>query len=201
MAVPNNPKVAKVTLVGNRDDREWVNTFHVNKPSGALTSADLNTIAEAAQTWWHNSYRNQFGGSIVLDQIQVRKLDPSDPLALDYTVGLPEGGTRTSGDATEEPANVSVAMSERTGLAGRKYRGRMYVPGIGTTDVTSDDRISTPAVVRLVGIISALISAYIDINFPLCIFHKADNTFTNVTSWVIDAILDSQRRRLPGRGR
>jgi hypothetical protein len=178
-----------------------VNTFHVYKPDGALVLADLGEIGAAFYDWWHNRYRTQFGPSIVLDVIEVRKLDPGDPLALDYTTGLPEGGTRTSGDAAEEPANVSLTMSWRTGLAGRKYRGRNYIPGIGTTDVTTLDTINSTAATRIASIAAQLLAGILTAGFQFVVFHVADNTVTEITDFVIEAILDSQRRRLPGRGR
>lgn len=202
MAPPNNPNVAKVTLVGHRDTREWVNTFHADK-GAPIVEADLEPIAQAFYNWWHDTYRTRFANTIILDQIQVRVLDPSDPLALDYTTGLPEGGTYSPGlgGETPEPANVTLALSTRTGLAGRKFRGRFYVPAIAAADKTTDDRVTSPTVTAFSACIQALISAVLTSGLQLAIFHRADNTVTHVITGVVDAIIDSQRRRLPARGR
>lgn len=202
MAVPNNPTVCKVSLVGHRDTREWVNTLHVQKSTGDMLAADLTNIAQEVYTWWHSNYRAAFPPAIVLDQIQVRKLDPSDPLALDYTTGLPEGGSSTLSPGTLEAANVTQTISWRTGLAGKKFRGRIYIPGIMEELTTADDRSTSPEN----AILAAAASAWLTISQSLgpykpVIFHVASDLATTITSYVIDAILDSMRRRLPGRGR
>ncbi len=201
MAPPNNPNVAKVALVGHRDTREWVNTFHVAKGS-PIVVGDLQPIAEIFKTWWSGVYRLAFPPTVVLDQIQVRKLDPADPLALDYTTGLPEAGTYVVGAGESiEPGNVSLALSMRTGFAGRKYRGRFYVPSVMEGQRGNDDRVTSPWVTTYVSIVQQLLSAFLTTIYLPAIFHRATNTWTAITSFVIDGILDSMRRRLPGRGR
>lgn len=197
MAPPNNPSVARVAFVGNRDTRQWVNTFHVAKPSGSLLAADLGAIASQMRDFWDN-YRAALAQSVLLDVIQVRKLDPNNPLALDYTTGLPTGGLRAGQPA---PANVSLALSERTGLAGRKYRGRFYAPGLSVSDLTSDDRIASPLVSLMSSILAQYIAQWASTAFVPVIFHRFDNTYTQVLTYVLESILDSQRRRLPARGR
>jgi len=199
--IPNNPAVAKVSFVGHRDTREWVNTFHVHKSTGALNAADLAAIASAFYNWWHNWYRLAFPASIVLDQIQVRKLDPTDPLAYDDTTSLPEGGTAGAGSGILEAANVTQTISWRTGLAGKKYRGRNYIPGI-LEAWSSDDRATSVLNTLLAAAADALITTVLGATvYDLGVFHLGPDTITDIVTFVIDAILDSQRRRLPGRGR
>lgn len=201
MAPPNNPMVAKVSLVGNRDTREWVNTFHVAKSSNYV-QADLLPLAQLFYNWWHTNYRLAVSPDCFLNQIQVRVLNPALPLALDYSTGLPEAGAYVPGSGdTIEPGNVTAAMSLRTGLAGRSQRGRFYVPSWHKDQVTSDDRMNSSWVTTYVSILAQLLATFLTQPYQLAIFHKATNLFTLVTSFVVDAVLDSQRRRLPGRGR
>ena len=197
MAPPNNPAVARVAVIGNRDTREWVNTFHVAKPSGSLVAADLTEIANQMETFVNN-YRAAWPTVILADLIQVRKLDPSDPLAVDHPLVPPLAGLIP---ATAAPGNVTLALSERTGLAGRKFRGRFYTPGIADEDIVFDDRITSTLVSLLNSILAQYITQWTSTVFLPVIFHKFSNTYTPVISGVIEAILDSQRRRLPGRGR
>jgi len=200
MPIPNNPLVAKVSMVGNRDTRQWVNTFHVAKTNGVPWNAgDLLTIATAFKAQWDGFWKPICGTIVDLDVIQVRKLDPSDPLALDYTTGLPSAGTL--GTALEA-ANVTLALSWRTGLAGRKFRGRFYFPSIADNQTTQDDRALSALVAAFNALLDNLWNAPVAAGpYELVVFHLVDSTFTAITSWVVDAILDSQRRRLPGRGR
>jgi hypothetical protein len=136
-----------------------------------------------------------------LDQVQVRKLSPTDPLAYDTTSGLPSFGTRNGGTEGIDPANVTLTMSWRTGLAGKKYRGRDYIPGIISNDSTQDDHVGSALAAILAVAAQAYTASWIGTAFRDVIFHRADNTITPVISWVIDTIIDSQRRRLPARGR
>jgi hypothetical protein len=198
MAPPNAPSIAKVSVVGHRDQREWVNTFHVHKLAGAWTPADMSAVANIMVAWVNN-YRAVWPINIFADVIEVRVLDPVHPFALDHSINPPLQGTE---QGATEPGNVTSTISWRTGLAGRKHRGRDYVPGYATPDVTVDDRLGT----AMVNLLATVAQLYItDITglggFEPVVFHKADNTWTPIISFVIDAILDSQRRRLPGRGR
>jgi hypothetical protein len=197
--IPNNPQVAKISLVGHRDTRQWVNVFHAYKASGPVILLDLINLANAYKAAWDAAYKTAMPGAIVLDQIQCRKLDPTNPLAYDSTTGLPSAGTRTD---VPEAANVTLTISWRTGLAGRKYRGRNYIAGIGENATTILDYI-TPAFLSIVSALADnLYNAPINAGgFVPAVFHLGPDTITAIQSWVIDAILDSQRRRLPARGR
>jgi hypothetical protein len=197
--IPNNPQVAKITFVGHRDTRQWVNVFHAYKASGPVLRIDLINLANAYKAAWDASYKGSMTTNIVLDQIQCRKLDPLDPQAYDSTTGLPSGGTVAS---PCEAANVTLTISWRTGLAGRKYRGRNYIAGVAEAFVTALDAI-TPAFLSAVSSVADYL-----FNAPLvagglvpCVFHLGPDTVTQIQSYVIEAIIDSQRRRLPGRGR
>jgi hypothetical protein len=198
MAPPNAPTVAKVSLVGHRDTREWVNTFHVHKLGSLWTPPDLTSVANIMEAWTNN-YRAVWPQNIFADMIQVRVLDPTNPLALDHALNPPLAGLQAGQPA---PGNVTSTISWRTGLAGRKYRGRDYVPGYSDSGLTADDRLGTAFVNLLAQIAQLYITDITGLgNMEPVIFHASSNTFTPIISFVIDAILDSQRRRLPGRGR
>jgi hypothetical protein len=197
MPIPNNPLVCKVAFLYSRDTRTFVNVFHVADSTGwDLTK--MNNLAIDMHAWWSNQYKVYMPAGISLKQIQVRLLDPSNPLSVDYTTGLPESGSFAS---AMESANVTETISWRSGLAGRKYRGRTFVPGIAEAQVNQDDTSASGFVTALGIIADGLFNHVISgTRFPV-IFHIASNLFTRITSYVIENILDSQRRRLPGRGR
>jgi len=196
------PAIAKVALVGNRDTRQWVNVFHVHKTSGVIVAADLQPIAQAFYSWWHTFMRAQLPAAILLDVIQVRKLDRGNPLALDYTSNLPEAGSGQSTNDSLLPADATITTSWRTGLAGRKYRGRNYLPALTIGSVTQDDRINSNLIAKMTATALNYIGSINGIGgFTPCIYHCNTGLQDEVISFVIDAIIDSQRRRLPGRGR
>lgn len=197
MAPPNNPDVCRVALLMSRDTRQIVNTFHVEQVGG-YTIGDLTTLGAAVKTWFDTYYKLMLPLNYVLNTIQLRVYNPVVPLALDYAVSPPIAGTRPG---VAEAGNVSLSMSERTGLAGRKYRGRMYAAGLSETDVSATDTVSSAVVAIAANAMANLILSALPATMDLSIFHRNTNTATEVISYVIENILDSQRRRLPGRGR
>jgi hypothetical protein len=180
-----------------RDTRQVVNTFHVSR-LGGWGFTDMVTLANAVKTWWSAYYKPMLPSQYTLNAIQVRKYDPVAPLAYDLNVSPPEAGTRGT---TPEAGNVTLSMSERTGLAGRKYRGRMYLAGIGTGDVSTTDTVVSALSLLAANAIAALISTSLPPGVVLGLFHRNTNTITDVIAYVIENVIDSQRRRLPGRGR
>lgn len=203
-APPNNPLVVKVSLIMARDQRETVNTFHVQRNSG-WTEAQMLDLANAVKAWFQVWYAFSLTSNIVLNNIQVRLLDPTNPLGVDLALVPPIVGQRVIPAA---PANVTLSLSERTGKAGRAYRGRMFAAAIADQDRDQTDVITSTAVTRWSGVIDHLIQDIITYGAQMVIFHTPhllphplDNTFTPVIGFVIENILDSMRRRLPGRGR
>lgn len=100
-----------------------------------------------------------------------------------------------------EPGGVAFCVSLRTALAGRTTRGRKYYSGLAVGDVTGNMFNATRAGV-LVAAVNSLIS---DLNAnltPLSIFSRTALTLVTVTTATqVDLAVDSQRRRLAGRGR
>jgi hypothetical protein len=194
---PNNPRVARVAMIMQRDTRQVVNTFHVQK-TAAWTAGDLSSLALAVKVWWTTYYKPMIPSQYALTQIQVRVYDPVAPLAYDLNVSPPEAGTRGT---TPEAGNVTLSMSTRTGYAGRKFRGRMYLAGIGTGDISVTDTVVSALSTLAANAIATLIASALPAGMALTLFHRFTNTFTDITAYVIENVVDSQRRRLPGRGR
>lgn len=202
--VPNNPLVCKVAMIFAHDTRQVINTFHVARTTG-WDNTSMTALATAVRNWWDTLYKAAVPASIALNQIQVRLYDPSNPLAVDMPVSPPILGTRPG---TQEAGNVSLTMSERTGKAGRAHRGRMYVAGVSETDVTTDDRIGSALAVLVANAIANLVFGALPAGDLLAVFHRPrdvphplNNLYTIVNTYVVENIIDSQRRRLPGRGR
>lgn len=204
MPIPNNPNVCRVVMVFARDTRQTINTFNVES-NAVWDLTRMNAVANLFKLWWGNYYAPAVPTNVALTTVQVRLLDPTNPLAVDLPVSPASPGSRTG---TPEPGNVTLTVSWRTGLAGRAYRGRIYSAGVSENDVTTTDT-ATSTLLALLAIAGAQLISQLATNAtPLVIFHRPhtvphplDNRFTVVTSYVMENLIDSQRRRLPGRGR
>ena len=203
--VPNNPLVVKTAMIFQRDTRTLVNVLHWLRAAGWTTTEMVN-IAIAIKNWWDTYYKLAVPPQTSLTQIQVRKYDPAAPLAVDYAVSPAILGTRGT---VSEAANVTSTMSLRSGLAGRAYRGRIYVPGLAEADVTQSDQLASGETALLATAANQLITAVgtpqsavpAIFHRPLPVSKPLDNLATPITTWVIENIVDSQRKRLPLRGR
>jgi len=108
-------------------------------------------------------------------------------------------GGITTGDPL--PSNCADVISWRTGLSGRSNRGRTYT--FGATDAQATGSIWTSGYTTLVGNLAASLVAYVGpLTCPVttAVASVKDLEMKPITGYIIDSFVDSQRRRLPGRG-
>jgi len=173
-----------------------LNVFHMaTAGETVLTSTDLLNMANVVADFWQNSYRQSCSPSQVGEQVVATKLDPSDPLQATVYINGP--GTQAVGP---EPAGTTVAVSFRSGLAGRKYRGRFYTLSTPTNNVTALDGIVGSWQATLTSVAQYLLNHAVTAAVKMVIFHRASDTFTPIIGTVVEGLLDSQRRRLAERG-
>jgi len=196
MVAPNNPNVAKIAMVFGRDTRTFVNVFHVFK-TGGWDMTSLTTVSNLFRDWWINTYRPNSSSAVSLRRIEARVYNPALPLALDTDVSPPSPGI--IGTAPDTGA-TTLTMSWRSNLAGRKHRGRNYVVGLAEGEVNTDDTLASPRVTGIASAAGTLLSQLIAAGLQMVIFHRVDNTVTNVLTVIIENLIDSQRRRLANRG-
>lgn len=116
------------------------------------------------------------------------------------TTGLPAAGT--AGSTGNMPNNVTIAISLRTGHAGRSHRGRIYHVGMyaGQLDSTAQ-QLSSGALAAFQTNYTALMNQLSACGGgTLCQLAVASWKLLSafpVTGIQIDPYLDSQRRRLP----
>jgi hypothetical protein len=133
---------------------------------------------------------------IVGERIVATKLDPAAPIQDTLAIAAP--GDYASGNATA--ADVSAAVSWRTGLAGRKFRGRFFDFGVPTDAFTTFDTMTGSYITQLTSIGTALLNALVAAGLKIVVFHRLTNTYTPIVGLVVDQLIDSMRTRLAGRG-
>lgn len=120
---------ALVELVYSIDNIIIENTFHVSKGS-PYSLADLTALAGTFDTWDSTGtarWQAARIGPVVLLYIKTRALDTSSSPVYTYTI--PAGGRAGSLTGSGNiPPSVSFCVRLLTGLAGRSYRGRLYIP-------------------------------------------------------------------------
>lgn len=166
--------------------------------------ADMGTLAAAAIIEWNTNIRPRCSNTLSLTAVKVTDLTASDAPTITVTAGLPLVGALT-GDSV--PNNVSLVVTKRTAKRGRSYRGRIYHPGLAANSIVSN-QVGPATVGSLVSSWQALVTVNAGSDdATMVVISRANGgspllvgVATPVTNMTSDGTVDSQRKRLPGRG-
>lgn len=187
---------ARVEMIYFENAQERTNIFHVQVVGPG--DPDLSDIAD-----FFDSHDNTYGVPLrgvgtALHTIRVTNI--SDAVQAQFTKDITPArpGANVS---TDTPGNVTSTVSWRSGFAGRSYRGRTYMVDTPSDNITTLETINGTRAAALGTWGQALITGLASIGHGLGVASFTHNALRGVISLVIDTILDSMRRRLPGRGR
>lgn len=198
------PNCAQVRFEGRLDGQQCINDLYFRHTTGAIAAADLQGLAAALGLW--------YGGTLVpllneaYSSVAVHARDLTAAIGFTADQAMPAVGG-VSGEAA--PNNCTMAVSFRTSLSGRSNRGRNYIPCLTNSQVNGND-IDAGFASDVVAAYSALLFGgggvpagwvwVIVSRFTLGL-PRVTGTFQEVFSVLVtDLVVDSQRRRLPGRG-
>lgn len=190
------------------------------KRSAVWTPTEMLALAGVLKNWWLNGDGTQkpcafMTASYNLANIVVRDNTTATSPVVQYNTGLPSPGLHSSADNL--PMGVSFALTMRTGLAGRSYRGRTFLMGLNSTLLSneSNNLVSGTAASELVTAYDALIPAIVagDAGETLVVCSRHWNAgiakgaqvsrVAGITTPVLsfgyhNLLLDFQRTRAPG---
>lgn len=180
------------------------NTLYFYKAAGWIPQGYAD-MGSAMQSWWEGTYSTYISNQVTLTEVYITDLTTN--IAPTYT-GVPT--TEIHGQNNDEPVpnNSAYCIGFRTPLRGKSNRGRNYVLGLGNAAV--DKSSVLPAVsAQLVAAYNAIITIALnnDCNWVVVSrYHnkqpRVEGTYTAINAAVAaDLYMDSQRRRLPGRGK
>jgi len=192
------PRGVKVVMEYTIDGGPVVNIFLVTT-AGEVQIADLTDIINVFNDWHENHLSAIQSHNIVLDTIQAT--DVSVENGSQETVS----NINRAGGASEDgiPINVAGVISWRTAKTGRSYRGRTYIGGLRTDQVSGQREMSTITATNLATAGGYLISGLHNAGYDLAVgsrWHNGVPRTTGVATPVIEAVvntgLDTQRRRI-----
>jgi hypothetical protein len=200
---------ARVEMVFHENGCIIENVYHVLKGS-AFGGTDLTDIAQAFRDWWDAELQSVVADDVALDLIKVRNMTTATSPAIEFTDGLPLVGGSGGGAL---PNNSTLAIKWTTGFAGRSFRGRTYHIGLTDNDLANTVSIDSTAQSFFAAAYEALIGAVSDLSMDLVVasffsgvdvngdpIPRSTAVLTPIVGAVVDTALDSQRRRLLGRG-
>lgn len=212
MAPVYNGDVIEVVIKGLLLGQLYMNRFHVSGPYNggvkvAPTPQTMAGLVSVVATWLENVLGPLLSSEMSFIEVAARQLMAEGGLTAVQQVN--SGGTEEAGSA---PGNVALCVSLVGATAGKSARGRLYQGGIPTTAI--DGNLVSGAFAA--GLQAAwnelkvlLENEFGDPEHRMVVystrFQGADR-FTGVATPVAsvavrDLVVDSQRRRLPGRGR
>jgi len=211
---------AEVSLQFAQQDGEFAeNTFYVEN-SAAWTAGDLTTIAQNFMDWWKNgngtySYRGSQSSLVTLLGCNARDLTTASSDSV--TVAADETSNVGGGSADPLQNGLTKAITWRTGLSGRSFRGRTFLVGLTLNDLEggANNQFAAASVAHYVLFCGSLITAVpaalataelvVLSRYHLVSGHTVPRTDGVMTPIISagnhDLFVDFQRRRAPGHNR
>jgi hypothetical protein len=193
------------------DSQQVENTLYFNRAAGWDTTS-LTTLGDSIISWWAESYSTQAGIALELKEVTCTDLTTSTSPAVTVVPAV-----ATLGDINNAslPNNVSIAVSFRTALRGRSFRGRNYFAGLCENQVI-DNEVGPTVVSAIRLIYLGLLEVASDSEAQWVVVSRFSGIdpvtkkpipretgiSTPINAVVIvDPVVDSMRRRLPKRGK
>jgi hypothetical protein len=203
-----NPNAVQVTIEGRLLGQQYINRFYVRRQVATIpwTDVHLEEACSKAEAFLNLNLAPLLSSQMVFTEIRARVMAPDLAPQFILPVNI-QGGNQTQ----PLPNNVAACMTLSTGLAGRGGRGRMYVGGITRDAVQNSSFFPNFANTLNAAFQSGLLVRFSETgntSMRLVIYSQFQNNqprpqalLTDVTAISMrDNTVDSQRRRLPGRG-
>lgn len=172
----------------------------------AITVPELTTLANLLSNWWTSQARNQISSAVTLREVYVRDLTTIGSPSYTSILGAGTAGLATGGSAF--PSNVSLAISFRTAGRGRANRGRNFWVGLRSSMFASANNVTSGVANAIIGYYARFLPAggHDPTPFRWCVLSRQldgvpQGRAVPITQvLVVDTVVDSMRKRLPGRG-
>jgi hypothetical protein len=189
----------QVNLYGHDESNDMLlNVFHVLAP-GPVAASDCDAVAGAVGGWCTSTYSTTWALNISSDRVVATDVSVLDSFQSEIAANASGG---LLGAAV--PSNVTLAVKKSTGLRGRANRGDWYTWPCTVDQLESLDSNLFLASHRdaCVAALENLIAALNTAGYALVVASEATGLTHVVKHFVAtDRAVDSQRRRLRGRGR
>jgi len=134
--VPSATEV-QVTIEGLVDNCETLNDLYFSLPGGYILS-DIDSLLANLANWVELSFAPLLSNNWTALAVHGRALNVPAGFIVDRSAVFPGGVANEAA-----PNNVAACVSFRTGIAGRSFRGRNYIPAIPNSVVTLNTMDST----------------------------------------------------------
>jgi hypothetical protein len=182
---------------GVGDELEHV--FHVAVVHDLPTYDDCLAVADAVGAWYGADYISVLPTLIKGVQVVATSAAELDGPQATHDLAFLAGSVAEA----PLPSSVTLCIKKSTGLSGRRHRGRFYTwPAVVSVIIESEFKDTyAAAVIAQFLLLKAALTAIDAVLVVRSLATPLGNLFPVVNFVAVDLHADSQRRRLPGRGR
>lgn len=203
MFVPN-AAVAKAAIKQTLFGQELVNTLYFSNGTAGWSEADLNTLCNRLWTWVTTEVAPIMSNNLQYNSVEAYSLASTSAPVGFFVPAAPVAGSSMT---AAPPGNVAFVITFYTAARGRTSRGRNYLSGIPESQITGNQATATVAA----NIRNAYDALRTNATYRVgdwVVYSRTENlqprsvgverpiTFVDY----VDLNMDSQRRRLTGRG-
>jgi hypothetical protein len=170
----------------------------------AWDAGSLADLTSAIADWASGNLMPIMTSTLSLREVFARDMSTENSFEATNVISPAQSG----GAGPGLPNNVSLCISMRSSVTGRSQRGRNYLPGIPADQTVGVNLIDPDYVASILDVYAMLLDNALFPNWTLVVASRFHNNAprlvgqnTPIASFsAIDNVIDSQRRRLPGRG-
>lgn len=197
------PNTVQVEVIWELDGQR-VENVHYYEFSTTPTESDIGSLLAAVRAFIESELMPLLSSTLKLVEVIGTLLTAIDSISLSNVVSPPVAG----GNSTQQlPNNVTYTITKKTAQRGRSFRGRNYVPGL-TEDAVNLNAINPTFRNDLLDVWEGLRLVAAEDGWTMVVVsrisggvERVSGVTTPVTAIsTADPTVDSQRRRLPGRG-
>jgi hypothetical protein len=189
--------IYQVTVVGRLHGQTTNNVTHYKETqSGAGDPA--TKLAQQCDAFMLPAFKAFCSAEWEALYVQAQKIRPV-PIELAVAVNINAGAG--TGGANSLPSSVAAVIKRLTVFAGRRFRGRSYIPGV-PSGFEADSKLTASGLSNLNSLSSDFWQPRAVAGFIWLpgVYHRANGTTTTVIDAIGTPILRNQRRRQPGKG-
>lgn len=214
------PGVAEVALLYTKSGSELRTVLHFySGDAGPITVSELTGLGVAVNDAWDSALQLTFATDVVYRGCQVVDLTTATSPGVEIPLATPLAGIM-GGQVL--PNNVALAIKKLTLMRGRSFRGRIYHFGFSAAALSDSDHMTSGTVTNMISAYETFFAAVEGLAAPFVHvvvsrysgvesyddngrtkyrpIPRVEGLHTPVVNLAADTALDSQRRRLAGRG-
>ena len=175
-----------------------VNVLGARKKSPfAINQGIADSVSTAVMGAFNaSSLKTAIGTAVTLERVYTRDINaPSQPEFVGSAAAVP--GTATGNLL---PPQVAICVTLRTALAGKEFRGRVYLPGFAASALVASGAYSPGLQGFCTAFVQAVNDALDPVNFDLAVISRKLSSSELVTTVLTrDTVFDTIRKRaIPG---